>query len=712
MAVDPYALCPCGSGKKLKFCCADLAADIEKIDKLAASDQPHAALQHVEKLLAKEPDRASLLDIRAMLELSMHDFDAAEKTLQHFLAAHPDNASAHAQAALLAAARGDTKLAIARLQDAFEHTGDAIPARVFEAVGGVGHALLIEGHIVAARAHLLLYAGMAPSGDNRAIELLLRLNLQGGLPLLLRENLVLAEAPSGLKNQAAFDEAVRLARRGQWRRAEAEFAKLLDPAAPPPAVLYNLAVVCGWQACEAELAQGLHHYAKLDVPRDDAVEAEALAQLVDPNLEDPQIESVRITFPIHDEDAAAERLASDRRIEPYELDPETLDEDETARPRSTHILLDRTPPRSGADLKLEDAPNVVAFLSLYGKRTDRSARLEATTDRGAESEHATRLIAEILGDAVGPEEASDVVGEKSQSDAALSWRWRLPDDTPLAHRRKLLHERRRIAILDDWTTAPRAALGGLAPRDAAAKPELRIPLLASVLIVEQAAIDPQERELFQELREKLGLPRAETIDPATLDWERVPLVRLARLDFARVPDDHLVQLFNRAGMSGASVATLAAAREIVSRESITEGVDAAFRQLIRSEPDPDRALQWADAAKERAQQAGKPGGEWALLRLEVQIERGDPLGVQAALDDLRRNHLNEPGVADATYQLLYSAGLLVPRSRGAEPAAALAGAASRATVPGPGPAAEPSRIWTPGQDAPPAPGGKPAIWTP
>ena len=107
MAVDPYAPCPCGSGKKLKFCCADLAADIEKIDKLAASDQPHAALQHVEKLLAKEPDRASLLDIRAMLELSLHEFDAAEKTLQHFLAKHPDNASAHAQAALLAAAHGD-----------------------------------------------------------------------------------------------------------------------------------------------------------------------------------------------------------------------------------------------------------------------------------------------------------------------------------------------------------------------------------------------------------------------------------------------------------------------------------------------------------------------------------------------------------------------------------------------------------------------------
>src|SRR5262245_31617767 len=125
MSVDPYAQCPCGSGKKLKFCCADLVADIEKIDKLASSDQPHAALRHVEKLLVKEPDRASLLDIRASLELALHGYDAAEKTLQHFLAKHPDNAAAHAQAAILAAAHGESAKAVARLQDALERSGDA-----------------------------------------------------------------------------------------------------------------------------------------------------------------------------------------------------------------------------------------------------------------------------------------------------------------------------------------------------------------------------------------------------------------------------------------------------------------------------------------------------------------------------------------------------------------------------------------------------------
>jgi hypothetical protein len=501
---------------------------------------------------------------------------------------------------------------------------------------------------------------------------------------------------------------VRLARRGLWRRAEGEFAKLLDPSDPPPAVLYNLAAVCGWQACGPELAQGLHHYAKLNVPLDDAVEAEALAQLVDPKLEDPKLASVRISYPLLNEDAATERLAGDRRIENYELDPETLEEDEGLRPRSTHILLDRPVPRSGADLTVDDAPNVLAFVSIYGKRTDRDAQLDVTTDRGERFETVRQLIAEIVGDALGPELKSETVAEKSASDEALSWRWRLPDDTPPAKRRELLSERRRRAILNDWVAAPRAALAGLSPRDAAAKPELRIPLLASVLTLEQAAVDQSEQKLFDDLRQTLGLPAAQRIDPTTVDWERISLVRLARLDWEKVPDDRLMQVFNRAAMSGAALATLAAAQQIVGRDALVDGIDAAYRQLVRSEPDPDRALVWVGNAKDKARQLGKPLGEWALLQLEVQIERGDPLGVQSALDEIRKNHLNEPGVADATYQLLYTAGLLVPRSPvGGGPAG------GRSTLDVPTAAPEPGRIWTPGETAPqPAGGAKPAIWTP
>ena len=101
MAIDLYAPCPCGSGKKLKFCCGDLASEIEKVHRMIQGEQPHAALKHVEQLLEKEPQRASLLDLRATIELSLHSFDAARETINAFLAAHPQSASAHAHNAIL-----------------------------------------------------------------------------------------------------------------------------------------------------------------------------------------------------------------------------------------------------------------------------------------------------------------------------------------------------------------------------------------------------------------------------------------------------------------------------------------------------------------------------------------------------------------------------------------------------------------------------------
>src|SRR5262245_17828892 len=96
MAVDPYALCPCGSGKKLKFCCSDLAGEIEKIHRMVEGDQPRAALRHAEQTLAKNPGRGSLLEIKATLELALGELDAAKATTAEFVKADPKNPAAHA----------------------------------------------------------------------------------------------------------------------------------------------------------------------------------------------------------------------------------------------------------------------------------------------------------------------------------------------------------------------------------------------------------------------------------------------------------------------------------------------------------------------------------------------------------------------------------------------------------------------------------------
>ena len=59
MSLDHYASCPCGSGKKLKFCCSDLIGEMEKIQRMLEGNQRAACLEHVRSLRAKHADRAS-----------------------------------------------------------------------------------------------------------------------------------------------------------------------------------------------------------------------------------------------------------------------------------------------------------------------------------------------------------------------------------------------------------------------------------------------------------------------------------------------------------------------------------------------------------------------------------------------------------------------------------------------------------------------------
>jgi hypothetical protein len=270
-----------------------------------------------------------------------------------------------------------------------------------------------------------------------------------------------------------------------------------------------------------------------------------------------------------------------------------------------------------------------------------------------------------------------------------------------------------VAILERWTAAPRAALHGKSPREAVGEPELRIPLLASAMIIEQACLDPEELPLFADLRQRLGLPSQESIDPSSVVLERLSIVRVPHLQLSKIPAAELTSLLNRSTLLGANLAILAVAAEIVSetRRGRPADLPTAFEQLIRLEPDIAQARQWVAKARAWAHEGNRSQAQWALMDLELSIQTGDSTAAQNALDELRTRHINEPGVAEATYRLLYAAGILSPQS-GTQPTMLGMSADEQSAVsPSPGG----SRLWTPEETASQqaTPGGKKsAIWTP
>src|SRR5262245_34689806 len=382
MAVDPYAMCPCGSGKKLKFCCSDLVGEIEKIHRMIEGEQPRAALRHVEQTLAGNPGRASLLDLKATLELSLGEMDAARETIKKFVAANQDSPTAHACHALLLAEDQQPREAIEALQKALALVEREMPLRVYEALGAVGGALLEAGHILAAQAHLWLHAALAPKEDARAREVLAALNHYSGLPWLPRHQLRFPPWPADSPWRAEAEKASRLADHGKWQQAVAAIDRLGAKHGADPTLVFNRALLGGWLADDRALVAGLHAYAQLDVPLDDAIEAEAIAQMIDPDQKDTRLDSVVQIYGIADLDALVSKFVSDRRLQAFDLDPSAFAQSDQPRPRHTYVLLDRPMPETGVSIRREDAPRLAAVVAIYGRQTDRPERLELTVDRG------------------------------------------------------------------------------------------------------------------------------------------------------------------------------------------------------------------------------------------------------------------------------------------------------------------------------------------
>lgn len=729
MAVDPYAPCPCGSGKKLKFCCSDLLGEIEKVQRMLEGDQPRAALAYLETTLAKSPGRASLLDLKASIELSLGDLQRAQQTVQQHLSSDPNNPSAHAQAAILAAsvepeavepgteepagATPASRQAVLHLQDAMELVTDSIPARVLQAIGAVGQALLADGDLIAARAHLWLYQGVAGDQDTRAMELLMRLNRVPELPLLLRDNLFLREAPAGHAAEAEHDEAQLLASRGQWRRAAALLEELSAKHPDLAALPYNAAVVVGWLGDQAKFVAGLRKFAQLVAQQspnglpDDAVEAEAIAQLLDAQTRDEGADVVRVTYAVADEEALVDKLTRDKRTAAYRLSESEAHALDGLPPRHTFLLLDRELPDTGVGVTADATPRIVGVLSYYGRQTDKAERLELVADRDEDFDETLRTLSAVTGDSLGERAAEEVVGRGSGAPAMRS-RWRFPDDTPVADRRRVVTQEQRRVLMEEWPTKPLAKLGGKSPLEAAGDPAMRLPVTAALMVLEQTAAAAVEPGVFVELRSKLGLPTPEPIDPKQVDLETIALSRVGRVDLRQASDDDLYSLYKRTELAGATDVAKLVAREAVDRPGLAEDLppEDLYGRLAALEPELDDALAWIERGRQSAEAAGKSNAGWDLAELELRVVEGQFEEANRIVHHLRDEHLKEKGIAERLYELLYALGA-VPSP---EDMARMQGEAA-----GPEPAMSSapsggSKLWTPGSDEPTGGGSK--IWTP
>jgi tetratricopeptide (TPR) repeat protein len=708
MAIDPYSTCRGGTGKKLKFCCSDLLSELEKIERMLQGEQFKACLEFVDKLEKKYPGRACLVTTKARLEGELEQLDESEQTLARFLGDNPRNPVALALTAINAIERQGPLAAIPALQRAIEASREVLPADLIDAVMLMGQGLLQLGKPLAARQHLLLALAMDPANE-AAETMVLRLNT-APLPLVYKDDLRIALHPTEPAWKQDFDLAVAHLRHCEWQRAAEAFARLAADKAPQaPAVWRNLAIAHTSLADNQRAAAAWHKLATLDIPLDDAAEAEALAQVLEVDPDDPQpgetVALLDITYPLLDMEKAIAVLTTEPRCRPLPIEA-PLEEGQPP-PRAGYELLDRPMPEQGIALESAVVPRGQAQLLLFGRQTDREARLElvAWQDRHLDSvkQYVTGLLGPALGQAIGEHEITKTSGisRALQVDVAL------PPGLSPDQATDLLNECRR-SCLDELGRVPLRALGGRTAEEVRDDPAYRVRLLGLVLRITSAANTSTVRVDDDELRRRWGLPVADPIRITSSEQiDELPIARLTRVVLEDLSDKDLARLHMRGVMHGAVASGRRTAQAIVSRESMKgqKGLANMHGYLAETAGDSRQSLRHIEQARDAAVAAGESSASWDLSELRLRALRGEAERFGELLEHIGREHIREPGVRQAMTQLLFELGFVDQNGD-------WLGSAAPAPEPveiGIGAAVEPGKIWTPEAERG---GEKKGLWLP
>lgn len=665
MALDPYTPCPCGSGKKLKFCeCNAEAAELEKVLTAIEGDQRVAALDQINRVLAHKPQQKAMLALKGIVQIQLGDEAGAKQTINTFLTAAPNNPVAHTLSALIAAHEARTDDAVASLQRAIAASPQEIHYLIPDALLGVSQSLMMEGRVLAARAHLLLRLAMygREEQDRTGLQALLQINSSREIPLALKQDLIPREISREPEWEKEFDEALDAASNGTWLPAMQRFEALDKRYPNQPEILDNLAVFRSYLGMPSA-GETWRRYAELPgIPLDDAVEAEILAQELDPASESEQIDQIKIVYALKDGAKLLEQLATDRRVSRMPVDLPSLVPEGTPPPRGAYWLLDRELPESGKELTLDGVPRVLGELLLFGKETDREARLEFLITKTPDMVAKVRNLQEIGAGLLGMIEKEEKMGATYALDEALVARWRLPEDTPAEVRRKLIEEQYQRNMLEVLPKQPIKALGGRTPREVASDPTYRIRLLALIRAYEIEYQQKRQVADFNELRRSLGLPPQETLDPAGVDMERAPLLRLGRYDYAKMTDDQLLSIVRRAGSVSHVEALRQAALVALDRPEMKGKFDKcdAYDILAQLESDLDKAIDFNTKAQESAKELGRSPARYLLSEFDLRLARRETGELSRIINQLQSKHIREPGIAEAVYMKLVNLGVINP----------------------------------------------------
>ncbi|MFO0849651.1 MAG: tetratricopeptide repeat protein [Gemmataceae bacterium] len=298
MAPNPYDNCPCGSGKKFKWCCTPYFDKVERALDLQQQGQHEAAVRTMEQAAAEHPTVPQVWGYFAHLHYLEGDIEKAEEVLQKAFELNPNFPMGLLLRGLFRQAEGEVIGALMlfrRAAEAYDPQAHDQLAQVNELIAR--HEVMLN-RPVAARAALERATHFAPADAELKAQFDALFGPESRLPVAARKKYSFRNTVKPVR----IDEAAT----GRLSDAKKAYEQLTTLVPDDPAGWFNLGLVRAWLGEQPAAVQALQTSVEKEWDDAKAEEAAALVEVLRcaQGMEDESdyLEH-RIFFPLRDPQA-------------------------------------------------------------------------------------------------------------------------------------------------------------------------------------------------------------------------------------------------------------------------------------------------------------------------------------------------------------------------------------------------------------------------
>jgi Tfp pilus assembly protein PilF len=625
MQNDPYAPCPCGSGKKFKWCCQPIHAEVAQVYAMDEEGQHEAALRAMDDLVAKHVDNPEVWGRKALLLFQNEKPAEAEQALDKAFALFPNYPFGFFLKARFRLFEGEVAGALMLLRKAaelYDPNAKDILAQIYIEIFDCEMKL---NHPIAARAAAEMAARFNPANESlrQGIHTVFG-DENPNLPASARRSYTFKALPASAsaERRTAWERALKSAATGKLPDALKAFEDLTQAVPEEPAAWFNLALCHAWIGQNTAALEALNQYVTLEADETQAAHAWAMGEVLryGQGMEDQaDVVEYTIVFGLRDPRAFVTALSE---FEKQGLLVGTRVNEEEGVLSS--IMLQPAGPALTPELQARQNRKPAAYLALITNFVRLWHTLKEPLDAAFErfKEKLGNLMVEpqsMRGPAKFLEAMAEGVGFPSN-----------PTSKEDAQQR--MREGFEKFYEEQWIHRPLKSLGHVAPADATG-PLQRKKLRGVVQFLRECGDMTKYPYDFDRLERTLGLregaaPAAPT--GGTGDFASLGLAELANLDANTLASADLDQAYQAATKLDARELAGKFATLLVERAAYPERPDRfpLFQFLINqatAQSKLDAALDHLNAgeADDCKNNEGRRRNEYELRRAQLHAKRGE-----------------------------------------------------------------------------------------